>query len=399
MVISTIKAIEGAIVGLTTAATNLVSSWKKGSRVTIAESCFEITGGVVAYSYYSGKFFDVLFTIENLFSTNIPFLLHIALIPLKTFLGCAGVVTNTFRAAHQSLCLYRQHKFLKIFDDHAWKGSDTRNVLAGTIDHFDEPGFQENLPLKFKKIITGKKEKLVSLLNKVDSGDEKAIAKAEKIFALWKGRHIRDKLAAITKLPDIELERALPLWLNNDIANLGGKEFYLGNLLKKVDKGDRKAIAEATKLLDTMQSYAKEKGSLHILKIAGGIIGALACIGFFMAIPIPATLFFLALVGLFGLAAYMQNTGVVENRDGGFSWKLCFHVEDIKNVVAEIKNYPDQIRAWINEKKPKAVTPHPFFERRVEIARKMATQIQQPAEVRRTRRATQDILSRTSKVA
>lgn len=224
---STILAIEGAVLGLSTAVQNLVRSWNLGHRFCTVESGFDCAGGVTAYSYYAGKFFDVLFTVEAIFNINIPFLIHIALVPLKHFLGCAGIISNTFRAMKESLSLYRQQQFLKIFEKLAWKGSDTRNVLAGTIEHFDEPGFLESLPEKFKKIIAGNKPQLKRLLDKIDSGDQKtaqiAAQKAEELFTHWTARNIRDKLAEISTLSELELERALPVWLHTDIANLEDK--------------------------------------------------------------------------------------------------------------------------------------------------------------------------------
>jgi hypothetical protein len=407
---NTIVAVEGAILGLSTAAQNLVRSVTEHNRFCTVESGFEFAGGLTAYSYYAGKFLDVLFTIENIFTINIPFLIHIALLPLKHFLGIAGIIGNTFRAVKESLSLYRQHQFLKIFEKHAWKGSDTRNVLAGTIENFDEPKFQEALPEKFKKIIAGKKPLLERLLKKIDSGDQEAAKLAEKIFAHWTARNIRDKLAEITALSALELERALPVWLNTDIADQGGQA-YLSTLLTKVDKGNPKAIDEATRLLNTMQAYAIEKSCVHILKIAGAIIGALACVGFFIAAPLPFTFLFLFFIGVFSAGAYMYNSGVVENRNGGFSLKLCVP-EFIRNLAFDISHSPVKIRAWINAKKPRIITPHPFFEKRIKIARhtvhavkKSAVRVEKnsrfAAELlqRRTRRVTRGILLCASKVA
>jgi hypothetical protein len=357
-------AAEGSILGLSTAAQNLARSVSEHNRFCTIESGFDFAGGLTAYSYYAGKFFDVLPTIETIFNVNIPFLIDIALVPLKHFLGFAGIISNTFRAVKESLSLYRQHEFLKIFD----------NVLAGTIEHFDQPGFQEALPEKFKKIIAGKKPLLEKLLKKIDSPDQKVAEKAarlaEKVFARWTARNIRDKLAEIATLSALELERALPVWLYTDIANQG--QSYLSKLLKKVDKGDPKAINEATKLLNTMQAYATEKSCVHILKITGAIIGALACIGFFITTPLPFTFFFLFFIGIFAAGSYMYNSGVVENRNGGFSLKLCVP-EFVRNAAFDLSNYlrnsPAKIKAWIFSEKTKALTPHPFFEKRVEISR------------------------------
>ncbi len=388
---SAIGAVEDSVIGLSTAANNFARSLIQHNRFCIAESSLELSGGVTAYTYYAGKFFDVLPIIAHLFTDQIPYFIALCTsTALKHFLGGTGIILNVFRGAKESLSLYRQCKFLSLFEKHAWKG--TRNDLAKTIENFDKPGFQESLPLKFRKIITDKKQQLEKLLTKIDSGDQKAVEKIERVFALLRGRKIHDKLAKITNLPDVELERALPVWLNTDVVNQGGK-IYLKNLLGKVDKGDPKAVVEATKLLDTMQSYAIEKSCVHILKITGAIIGALSCIGFFIAAPWAFTLMVLAFIGIFSAAAYMYNSGVVENRDGGFSLKLCVP-EFIRNLAFDISKSPDKIRAWINSKKPKVLTPHPFFEKRTEIARKTVHVIQRSAEhlERRTRRATQALL-------
>lgn len=399
---TTIVAAEGAILGLSTAAQNLARSVTEHNRFCTVESGFEFASGLTAYSYYAGKFFDVLFTIETIFTVNIPFLINIALVPLKHFLGFAGIVSNAFRAVKESLSLYRQHQFLKIFEKHAWKGSDTRNVLAGTIEHFDDPKFQEALPEKFKTIIAGKKPLLERLLKKIDSGDQKAAEIADKLFAHWTARNIRDKLAEIANLSELELERALPVWLYTDIANQGGQA-YLTKLLTKVDKGNPKAIDEATKLLNTMRLYATEKSCVHILKLAGAIIGALACVGFFIAAPLPFTFFFLFFIGVFAAGAYMYNSGVVENRNGGFSLKLCVP-EFVRNGAFDLRNYlrnsPAKIKAWINSKKTKVLTPHPFFEKRVEIARHEMYKIEKSAiHVEKRARFDTERLQRLSRLA
>ena len=378
---NTIVAAEGAILGLSTAAQNLVRSVTENNRFCTVESGFEFAGGLTAYSYYAGKFFDVLFTIENIFTINIPFLMHIALLPLKHFLGVAGIIGNTFRAVKESLSLYRQHQFLKIFEKHAWKGSDTRNVLAGTIEHFGEPEFQEALPEKFKKIIAGKKPLLEKLLQKIDSGDQKAAQKAEQLFARWTARNIRDKLAEIATLSTLELERALPVWLNTDIANQGGQA-YLNKLLTKVDQGNQKAIDEATKLLNTMQKYATKKAVFISSKLPVQLSARLHALDSSLPPLLPFTFFFLFFIGVFSAGAYMYNSGVVENRNGGFSLKHCVP-EFVRNAAFDLSNSPAKIKAWINSKKPKVLTTHPFFEKRNELEK-------------RARLATRGILLRAS---
>jgi len=356
--------IEGSIIGLSTACNNLIDGFKQDHRICIAESGFEVTGGVTAYAYYAGKFFDVLYSIENIFTVNIPFLVHIAIIPLKHALGSIGGFLNTIRAVKEGLSLYRQNQFLNLFEKHAWKGTDIRSDLAETIEHFDNLEFQANFSPKFARIVTGKKDHLIRLLKKIDSGDQEAVTRAERIFARWKGRHIRGKLATIARLPAVELERALPLWLNTDITNKGGREHYLSSLLEQVDKGSQKAIDEASKLLETMHTYAYKKSTVHLLKMIGAMIGAFSCIGFFIALPIPVTVILLIICGALAVGAYMYNSGYVENRENCFSLKLCVP-EFIRNLAFDISQAPDKIRAqintWFDEKTPAVITPHPFY--------------------------------------
>ncbi|HEY5235986.1 MAG TPA: hypothetical protein VIJ14_07400 [Rhabdochlamydiaceae bacterium] len=401
---SIIKAMEGAAVGVGPAADNLKRGLREGHTLCIAESGFELSAGSTTYAYYTGKFLNLLPLIASVFTDHIPQIISMIgnLISLQDALGVLGILTNTARAVKESISLYRQRQFISLFEKHAWKGPNIQNALAQTIEHFDKPGFQEALPLKFRNIITGKKHLLERLLTKIDGGDQVALEKAERIFARWTGRNIRDKLVTITNLPGVELERALPEWLYRDIVNQGGK-IYLSNLLRRVDKSDLKAIAEATKLLDTMQSYAAKKQIVHVLKIIGAVIGLISCIGFFVACPWAVTGMFLVLIGIFAGGAYLYNSGYVENREDRFSLKLCFP-EFIRNIAFAISNSPETFKAWMNAKKPKVLTPHPFFERRIEMAQhKSPRQIQKSYSAerleRRTRLAAQGILLSTPAAA
>ncbi len=359
---------EGAAVGVIPATDNLNHALREGHQLCIIESGLEFSSGLSSYAYYIGKIISLLPTIAGVFTNHIPRFLSVLdkWIPLQQYLGVVGIITNTARGAKEAVSLYRQRQFLSLFERHAWKGANIRNALDKTIKDFDKPRFQEALPPKFTKIITGKKHLLEKLLQKIDGGDQKALEKAERIFARWTGRNIRDMLVTITTMPEVELERALPDWLRLDIVNQGGK-IYLDNLLKRVDKGNLKAIDEATKLLDTMKSYATKKQIVHVLKIIGAVFSVISCIGFFIAFPWAVTLVFLIITVGLSAATYLYNSGYVENREDGFSLKLCIP-EFIRDLAVSIWNSPKKFKAWVNAKKPKVLTPHPFFERRIERA-------------------------------
>ena len=115
-----------------------------------------------------------------------------------------------------------------------------------------------------------------------------------------------------------------------------------------------------------MESYARKKTFVHILKIIGAVIGIISFIGFFVAWPWAVTVLFLVLSCVIAGAAYMHNSGCVENREGGFSLKLCVP-EFIRDLAFDLWNSPAKIRAWITVKKPKVFTPHLFSKRSDQI--------------------------------
>ncbi len=371
-------------IGVVPAIKDLNRSLSQHHSLCGVESGFEISSGVTSYAYYTGKIISLLPTIAGVFTNNIPtFISNLGTsIPLQEFMGIVGIVTNAARGAKEAVSLYRQVQFQSLFERNAWKGSNIENALAETIDRFNEPGFQKALPPKFSRIIKDKKHLLERLLGKIKDGDQTALEKAERIFARWTGRNIRDKLETVVNMPEVELERALPDWLRLDIANQGGK-IYLSNLLRKVNKGDLKTIDEATKLLDTMESYAAKKQVVHALRIIGAVISIISCVGFFIAFPWAISIPLLIIIALFGGAAYVYNSGYVENRDGGFSLKLCVP-EFLRNMAFSLVHAPKTIKASVNAKKPKVLTPYPFFESNFEIAGHAK---------RRTRHATSDIFS------
>ncbi len=392
-------ALEGSAVGAGPALTNLSKSLRENHTFCTAESILEVSSGLSTYAYYAGKALDNLATVWRIFTDHLPsFIITLGAtmkaVPISATLGSIGLLINVARVAKECLSLYRQDKFLSIFEKHAWTGTQTRDVLEGTVQNFDNPEFQEKLPLKFRNIITGRKKLLETLLNKIDAGDQKAIETAERIFARWTNRNILSDLVEIKNLPEVELERALPDWLYLDITNQGGK-IYLDNLVERVSEGDRSAVKEASKLLSDMKSYAAKKRIVNILKIVSAVISALSCIAFFVACPWAVGVMFLVLIAIFSGAAYMVNAGYVENREGGFSLKLCIP-QFLRDFGVAAWNSPSKIKAWINAKKPKTISYHPFFDRGIEIARhRLPNTVQRKLSAerleRRTRLATQGI--------
>jgi len=285
-----IKLIDGSAIGIGPAAVNLKRGLREGRVFSAVESVFEIGGAFSTLTSYFGKGLANLSLIWAIFSDHIPSVIA-ALgfafnsIAGRAALGAIGIFTCTFRIVKESISLARQKIFLEIFERNAWQGDNLRNALAETVENVDNPFFQNILPLKFRKLIVGKKEKLEDLLKKVDAGDQEAQKKAERVLSLWTGRNIRDSVKEINDLPLVEIERSLPIWLYQDIVDKGGKA-YLNRLLQKVCVGDKKATLEATKLLDDMRSYATKKQIVHILRIIGAAIGLISCLSFFHSIPI-----------------------------------------------------------------------------------------------------------------
>ncbi len=400
--------LEGSVGGAGPATLGLKRSLREGHTFCVVESSCELSTSVLTYTNYVGKFFANLTVIFQIFTEHLPTIIAaigqvMNLPPLRVTLGCLGEITSIFRLIKESLSFYRQSNFLSIFQKHAWTGENTRNALAKTIANFDDSTFQNRLPLKFRKIITGKKDQLATLLRRVDAGDQTAIEKADRVFTRWAGRNIYNHLLEISNLAEVEIERALPDWMNGDLLIKGGKS-YLNNLLKRVEKGEQKATEEATKLIETMNSYAAKKRIFNALKIIGAAIGAISCIGFFVAFPWAVTVMFLVLIGICATTAYLYNSCYVENRENRFSLKLCVP-EPIRNAVvavgSELGNYPQKIATWINGEKP---IYHPFFDRKIEIAEhRNLVQIQKSYSAerlkRRTRLAAQGILLGTPAAA
>jgi hypothetical protein len=379
-------AVDSAAGGLYPAAKNLGRSLHAGHRICVAESSCELSIGMTTYGYNTGKILTLLPVIAKVFTDHIPKIISyvVHLIPLDDFLGGMGFITTVARGTKEALAVYRQTQFLSIFQQDAWTGENTKTALKMTIGNFDDSTFQTRLPLKFRKIITGKKDKLITLLDQVKAGDQTAIEKADRVFKRWAGFAIHNHLLKVSRLTDVELERALPDWMNEDLMIRGGK-IYINNLLKRVEKGEQKAAAEATKLLDTMSSYADKKRIFHAIQVVGAVIGVISCLALFITFPWAVTLIFTALGIICAVAAYMHHSGYVENREDRFSLKLCVP-EALRNAPQTAGNYFEKIKTWVNPKKPKTVTPHPFFDRRIELVH---TKKSYSAELlqRRTRQA------------
>jgi hypothetical protein len=152
----------------------------------------------------------------------------------------------------------------------------------------------------------------------------------------------------------VELERAVPIWLYQDLLAKGEKT-YLNTLFNQVANGSRKAVAEAIKLLDTMQSYGNKKRIVHILKITGAIIGLVLLIGLLPHVTFPLALTYLLMAVSMSLAAssYMIMSGYVENREDRFSLTLC--------IPAFVRNLPEQLQEWNRPKR--ILTSRQIFER------------------------------------
>jgi hypothetical protein len=398
--VSTIKnaalALEGAAIGAGPALRNLSRGLREKHAVCTVESTLEVTSGCSSYVYYAGKGVYNLAPVAHVFSSHLPsFLVALEItmdsLPVSATLGSVGIAINAFRLGKESLSLYRQNKFLSIFENHAWTGARIQEVVQEAIQNFENPQFREKLPPQLRGIT---KKRLKRLLAKIEAGDDKVVKKIE-IFAKWIG--LLRGLEAIKNLPEVELERALPEWLYQHVTHQGGK-IYLNNLLDRVSNGDRSGVDEASKLLNDMKSYATKKRIVPILKIISAVISAISCIVFFVACPWAIGVMFLVLIVIFSGAAYMVNSGYVENRAEGFSLKLCVP-EFLRDLGAAVWNSPEKIKAWIHVKKPKPLSYHPFFDRGIEIARKSKRSISAERELRRTRLAARGVFLSNSTAA
>jgi len=366
---------ESAVIGIGPATSNLERGLgSEGSKLCVVESNWELASGSVTLSNYLGKIFDNLATVFQLFTDHIPAPIAaighaMDLVGSRVSLGVIAIATCTFRLVKEAVSYHRQMKFLSIFKKAAWTGQETKSALETTLANFERPEFQQQIPLKLRNIIKGNKGKLNTLLTRVNSGDEKAKEIADRVFQHWASRHVYNHLVEIAKMPEVELERALPDWMNSDLLIQGGAKAYLTDLLQRVDKGEKKAGDEATKLIETMQSYAAKKRMVPVIKMLGAAIGIIACISFFIACPLAFIITLTVITTLIAVAAYMYNAGYVENREDRFSFKLCIP-EAILNAPAslskKISKCAEKISAKINAKiaqnKPEY---HPFFERTI----------------------------------
>ena len=332
-----LQTIEGATIGAVPAYKNLYKALLEKHALGTVESTLELSSGCSSYVYYAGKGVYNLAPVAHVFTTHLPsFLVALEIVmdslPVSATLGSIGLTINTIRLGKESLSLYRQNQFLSIFQKHAWTGARIREVLQEAIQNFDQPQFEEKLP---RQLRGATQKRLESLLAKIESGDEKVVKKIE-LFA--KSISLLSGLEAVKNLPEVELERALPEWLYQDITHKGGK-IYLNNLLIRVSKREPSGVHEASKLLGDMQSYATKKRIVPILKIISAVISAISCIVFFVACPWAVGVMFLALIVIFSGAAYMVNSGYVENREGGFSLKFCVP-EFLRDLGTAVWNSP-----------------------------------------------------------
>ncbi|HEX4840031.1 MAG TPA: hypothetical protein VFU89_06280 [Rhabdochlamydiaceae bacterium] len=350
---------ESIVTGIGPAYNNLVRALSsEGSKLCVAESNWELAGGCGTLSNYLIKIFNTLGTAFHLFTHHIPSQViaighAMNLLGTRASVGVIGLATSTFQLVKESISYHRQMKFLSIFKKAAWTGQETKVALETTIANFDNEKFQQQIPLKLRNIIKGNKGKLNTLLRGVNSGDEKAIKIADRVFQHWAGRNVYNHLVEIAKLPEVEIERALPDWMNSDLLIQGGAKAYLTDLLQRVDKGEQKAGNEATKLIETVHSYAAKKRMVHIIKILGAVMGIIGCISFFVVCPLAFVITLTVISILIAVAAYMYNAGYVENREDRFSFKLCIP-EAIRNAPAslskKISKCADKISAKINAK-------------------------------------------------
>ncbi len=325
-----IKNIDAVTFNLHNSLLNFSKSVKDRHLFSITESSFEFGSGISYLSYYAAWIPNNLNRICSIFSVHIP---HIAAfinaklegVPLMSMLAYLGFATNGFKLCKESLSLIRQEMFLSIFERYGWNGSKLRHTLKEVVDNYETKAtFCNSLPAGFKRVLSaiGGVDALEELGKKIDAGDQDALKQADEIFKTWTGRDIRDTLEKIKNMPSVALERALPDWLNEDLAAKGGKD-YLNDLLKKVYKADQTATDEATKLLDNMKSYASKKRILHALGIAAALVGGISCVGFIIACPFALTLALLIIISILAICVYVARRGYVENRNGDFSFKAC----------------------------------------------------------------------------
>lgn len=353
-----IQLLDSSAIGIGPAAVNLKRGLREQSLFSAIESIFEMGGAVSTLTNYCGKTLANLPVIWAIFTSQLPSIIGVLGVtmnsgPARDTLGVIGIVTGTFRFFREGISLLGQRFFLAIFQKHAWKGLNMRNALAEAAEKVDQPAFQKSLPLRFRNIIVGKKEKLKELLSQVDAGDQTAFKKAETLLSYWTGRDIRDRLQEIKSLPLVAIERTLPVWLYQDIVIRGGKD-YLNLLFQKVSSGDQKATIEATQLLDQMQSYATKKQIVHVLRMIGAVLGIIASLAFFITFPFALTIALTIIMTVLSASAYLVNAGYIENREDGFSLKICIP-EFVRNMPSQIASIPEQINGFIEgglKKKP-----------------------------------------------
>lgn len=318
--VSTIKYADDVFLGLRIAFKNLIKALDERNGLCATESSFATVGSASNYTYYLAAIPNMVNRVIQLFRVHAPILAAMAQktvdgIPLAAILAALGFATSGFKFGKETVSLIRQQIFLSIFKRNAWKEEKIHETLQEMVKDYDKPTFKQSLPEPFLQNITqrGGKEYLATLLNK------DKLTEAQGLLSQWTGKKIRDCLEEIKNLPASSLERAMPEWLFQDISDKGGKD-YLNLLLKKVYKGDLAATIEASKLLETMRSYAAKKRILHVIGMAAALVGAISCIGFLMTFPFALTIGLTVLVTILALTGYMANKGYVENRDGGFSF-------------------------------------------------------------------------------
>jgi hypothetical protein len=318
--VSIIKYADDVFLGLRIAFKNLIKALDERDGLCATELSFATVGTASNYTYYLAAVPNMVNRVIQLFRVHAPILAAMAQktvdgIPLAAVLAALGFATSGFKLGKETVSLIRQQVFLSIFKRNAWKEEKVHETLQEMVRDYDKPTFKQALPEPFLQNIIqrGGKEYLATLLNK------DKLTEAQGLLSQWTGKKIRDCLEEIKNLPASSLERAMPEWLFQDISDKGGKD-YLNLLLKKVYKGDLAASIEASKLLETMRSYAAKKRILHVIGMAAALVGAISCIGFLMTFPFALTIGLTVLVTILAIAGYMTNKGYVENRDGGFSF-------------------------------------------------------------------------------
>ncbi|MBS0649142.1 MAG: hypothetical protein JSS10_07975 [Verrucomicrobia bacterium] len=318
--VSIIKYVDDIWLGFRTAALGLVQAFGERDGVSAAESSLATIGSASYYTYYAAAVPNTVNRAIQIFKLHTHLLANLARktldgIPLPAILAYVGFAASGFKFGKEAVSLIRQQIFLSIFERNAWKETKIRTTLQEMVRDYDRATFKQSLPADFLQTLIerGGKEYLANLLS------ANKFIEAQELLSLWTGKKIRDSLEEIKNLSGSSLERAMPVWLFQEISDKGGKD-YLNLLLKKVYKGDLEATVEATQLLQSMRSYGSKKRILHVIGMAAALVGALGCIGFLMTFPLSLTIGLMIVITILAVAGYMANRGYVENREGGFSF-------------------------------------------------------------------------------